>query len=202
MFFVEKHYLPHAPSSLSPRTLQPWDEASLAPGMWHQLRSLWPEGKRVSIFFFIFSVFILPFELEYIGEFQSCFPPPPLFKYCNWFISTDMYTCFGGVLFHIGDDRVFGMFPCVTQWVLVTYFINNSVHMGWSSSFLPAPHVTFLATGSPFSKSVRLCLFLKEAHLYPSLDDTSMWYYMIHVSLCPLLQLKWSCLLLWMDLAL
>ena len=85
---------------------------------------------RESAFFFIFSVFILPFELEYIGEFQSCFPPPPLFKYCNWFISTDMYTCFGGVLFHIGDDRVFGMFPCVTQWVLVTYFINNSVHMG------------------------------------------------------------------------
>ena len=42
----------------------------------------------------------------------------------------------------------------------------------WSSLFLPAPHLTFLVTKSFFSKSLRLCLFLKEVHFYPFLDYT------------------------------
>ena len=50
------------------------------------------------------------------------------------------------VLFFIGYYRACSKFPCVTQWVLATYFINRTV-------ILHAPHLCILVTGGFLSKS-------------------------------------------------
>ena len=111
---------------------------------------------------------------------------------CNWFTSTQMYTCFGGFFFHIGAYIVWYKIPCVTQWVLESYFRDGYVRMlVWSSSFLPARHLTFVVTGSFPSKSLRLCLFLKDVHLHPFLDYTQKWYHVILLSPC-LLYFSWN----------
>ena len=105
-----------------------------------------------------------------------------------------MYTCFGrgwgrgvgGVLFPLVLCKI----PRVTQWVLESYFRYGCVHMlVWSSSFLPAPHLTFLVTGGFPSKSLRLCLFLKGLHLYAFSDHTRsdvMWHWHLPASLTSL----------------
>ena len=68
--------------------------------------------------------------------------------------------------FHRDYYRVWSKFPCVTQRVLVIYFINSSVPViVWSSSFLYAPHLYILVTESLFSKSVRLYLQARSSFL-------------------------------------
>ena len=53
-FILGTHPLLHAPSSLCPRTLQPWHpNQSWAPGVWHR-KSLCPEGNRVGISFLLY----------------------------------------------------------------------------------------------------------------------------------------------------
>ena len=61
--------MPRAPSSLSPRTLQPQDTSQSGSRDVTLARSLWPESQN---YFFFFSAFILSFELEYTGELQPC----------------------------------------------------------------------------------------------------------------------------------
>ena len=93
------------------------------------------------------------------SELQSCgcivfsfsFYP----KLFHFYIGVYM-ICWG---FSLQVNTECGKFPCVTRWVLVTYFINSSVHiLVWSSSFLHAPHLYILVTRSFFSEFVNLCL--------------------------------------------
>ena len=56
-FIVEAPCLPHAPSSLSPRTLQPAYKSQPGSRDVTPPRSLWPEGNRTSISFSIFFFF-------------------------------------------------------------------------------------------------------------------------------------------------
>ena len=94
-----------------------------------------------------YSVFVPSFELEYTVNYSLLdvlFFPFPSITTC--FISTQMYIWFVGVFFFIGYYRACSKFPCVTQWVLVTYFINSSV-------ILHALHLCILVTKSFLSKS-------------------------------------------------
>ena len=42
---------------------------------------------------------------------------------------TDVYVFFGGFVFHIGAYIVWYKIPCVTQWVLESYFRDGYVRM-------------------------------------------------------------------------
>ena len=135
------------------------NQTSQAPGMWHQPSSVCPEKNRVrmSFLFFLFS----SHRLNWVySELQSCgwfvFSVSFYYNLFHFHIDVDM-ICWD--VFFIGYCRVWSKFPCVTQWVLVTNFINSSMHiLVWSSSFLHAPHLYILLTRSFLSKSARLCL--------------------------------------------
>ena len=76
----------------------------------------------------IFILFIQLFELEYIGElqFSGCF----FLIHSNLIHSyIDVYMLHFGFYSCICYYREWSIIPFVTQWVLVIYFLNGSVHM-------------------------------------------------------------------------
>ena len=117
-----RHCLLHASSSLSPRTLQPWDPNQSGS---RDVTPVCPEGNRIRISFSYFC-FILSFELEclvnynLVGVFIF-----PFLSTANCFTSIGVYMISWGFFF-IGSCRMWSTFLCVTQWVLVSCFINTS----------------------------------------------------------------------------
>ena len=77
--------------------------------------------------------------------------------------------------------------PCVIQWVLIIYFITNSVHiLVWSNSFLHAPYLYILVIRS-FFLSLWGSVSGQEVPWYPSLVSSSsrgdiIWYWYLSLS--------------------
>ena len=134
--FLEAHCQLHAPSSLSPRTLQPWEpnQSGSRDVTASRLSMSW--GEPSQNVFFVLSVFIPSFELEYTvsynlvgGLFFSV-----SFYYNLFHFHIDVYMLCWDVFF-MGYCRAWSKFPCVTRWVLFTHSFLVLHSGSWSLIF-------------------------------------------------------------------
>ena len=72
-FTVEAPCLPHAPSSLSPRTLQPACKSQPGSGDVTPPRSLWPERNKINIFFCFYPTIWTEVNYNFVGFFVFSF---------------------------------------------------------------------------------------------------------------------------------